>query len=67
LHVETEVLEITPSRSRPERGMVVVRCTTLNQHGEAVQTFTPKLVVPRRVTSHAAPRANRDMARGEAT
>jgi len=48
LHVETEVLEITPSRSRPERGMVVMRCTTLNQHGEAVQTFTPKLVVPRR-------------------
>jgi acyl dehydratase len=48
LHVETEVLEIIPSRSRPERGMVVVRCTTLNQHGEPVQTFTPKLVVPRR-------------------
>ncbi len=48
LHVETEVLEITPSRSRPERGTVVVRCTTLNQDGQAVQTFTPKLVVPRR-------------------
>jgi acyl dehydratase len=51
LHVETEVLEITPSRSRPERGMVVVRLTTLNQRGEAVQTFTPKLVVPRRQAS----------------
>jgi acyl dehydratase len=48
LHVETEVLEITPSRSRPERGTAVMRCTTLNQHGEAVQTFTPKIVVPRR-------------------
>ncbi|HET6234324.1 MAG TPA: MaoC family dehydratase [Acetobacteraceae bacterium] len=48
LHVETEVLEIIPSRSRPERGMVVVRCTTLNQQGGAVQIFTPKLVVPRR-------------------
>ena len=48
LHVETEVLEITPSRSRPERGMVVVRCTTLNQNGEAVQVFSPKIVVPRR-------------------
>ncbi len=48
LHVETEVLEIIPSRSRPERGTVVVRCTTLNQNGEAVQTFTPKIVVPRR-------------------
>ena len=51
LHVETEVLEITPSRSRPERGMVVMRCTTLNQNNEAVQTFTPKLVVPRRPAS----------------
>ncbi len=48
LRVETEVLEITPSRSRPERGMVRVRCVTLNQDGEAVQTFMPKLVVPRR-------------------
>ena len=48
LRVETEVLTITPSRSRPERGMVIVRCTTLNQTGATVQTFTPKLVVPRR-------------------
>jgi acyl dehydratase len=50
LHVECEVLEITPSRSKPDRGTVVVRCVTLNQHGEMVQSFTPKLVVPRRPT-----------------
>jgi acyl dehydratase len=50
LHVECEVLEITPSRSKPDRGMVVVRCVTLNQHGEMVQSFTPKLVVPQRPT-----------------
>jgi acyl dehydratase len=50
LHVECEVLEITPSRSKPDRGMVVVRCVRLNQHGEMVQSFTPKLVVPRRPT-----------------
>src|SRR5262245_16898261 len=48
LHVETEVLEIKPSRSRPERGMVTVRSETLNQRGEVVQTLTVKLVVPRR-------------------
>jgi acyl dehydratase len=48
LHVECEILEITPSRSKPDRGTVVVRCITLNQHGEMVQTFTPKIVVPRR-------------------
>jgi acyl dehydratase len=47
LHTETEVLRITQSRSRPERGMVEIRCTTFNQNGEVVQSFTPKLVVYR--------------------
>jgi acyl dehydratase len=48
LHVECEVLEVTPSRSKPDRGTAVVRCLTLNQDGETVQSFTPKIVVPRR-------------------
>jgi acyl dehydratase len=47
LHVESEVLEVTPSRSRPERGMVVVRSETRNQHGEVLQRLTTKLVVLR--------------------
>jgi acyl dehydratase len=58
LRVECEVLEITPSRSRRDRGTVVVRCITLNQRGEMVQSFTPKLVVPRR--SKEEPRMNTD-------
>jgi len=48
LHVESEVLEITPSRSRPDRGMVVLRSSTLNQHGVVVQEMTATLMVPRR-------------------
>ena len=48
LTVESEVLAVTPSRSRSDRGMVTLRSTTLNQHGEAVQILTAKLVVPRR-------------------
>ena len=48
LHVESEVLEVTPSRSRPERGMVVVRSETRNQHGEVLQRLTTQLVVSRR-------------------
>jgi acyl dehydratase len=48
LHVESEVVEVTPSRSKPERGMVQMRCDTLNQRGEVVQRFSPKLVVSRR-------------------
>jgi len=48
LHVESEVLAISPSRSRPDRGMVTLRSETHNQRGEVVQTFVAKLVVPRR-------------------
>jgi len=39
------VLDITPSRSKPGRAMVTMRCQTRNQHGEVLQYFTPKLVV----------------------
>ena len=48
LHVEGEVMEITPSKSKPDRGMVLMRSRTLNQNGEEVQVTTMKLVVPRR-------------------
>jgi acyl dehydratase len=48
LRVESEVIEITPSRSRPDRGMVVMRSDTLNQRGEIVQTMTATLAVTRR-------------------
>jgi acyl dehydratase len=48
LHVESEVVEIRPSRSNPQQGIVTVRSTTLNQRGEAVYLLTAKLLVPRR-------------------
>jgi acyl dehydratase len=48
LQVESEVLEITPSRSRPDRGLAVIRCVTRNQRNEVVQSLTAKLIVPRR-------------------
>jgi acyl dehydratase len=51
LHVESEIVEMTPSRSRPDRGTVIVRNETLNQHGDAVQVFTARLVVLRRPPS----------------
>jgi len=51
LHVVSVVEEITPSRSRPERGMVRVRSETLNQHDEVVQVLIAKLVVPRRTSA----------------
>jgi len=48
LTVRSEVLEVRPSKSRPEQGLVKVRSTTLNQNGEPVQIFVANLVVPRR-------------------
>lgn len=48
LHVESEVVSVTPSRSRPDRGMVVVRSETRNQRDDVLQLQIFKLVVPRR-------------------
>ncbi len=48
LRVEIEVIETRLSRSRPGQGIVKVRVTTLNQHAEPVQIFTPTLFVDRR-------------------
>ena len=48
LHVECEILSVTPSRSKPERGTVLMRSETKNQHGVVLQVLTAKLVVPRR-------------------
>jgi acyl dehydratase len=48
LHVESEILEVRPSKSRPEQGVIRVKTTTLNQNGEPVQVFIGNLIVPRR-------------------
>jgi acyl dehydratase len=48
LRVESEVLAVTPSKSRPDRGMVKVRSETKNQNGDVVQTFTVNVVSWRR-------------------
>jgi acyl dehydratase len=45
LHVESEVVDLIPSRSRTDRGMLVLRSRTINQHGEVVQNLTAKLIV----------------------
>jgi acyl dehydratase len=48
LHVESEVLDVRPSKSRPHLGLVKLRITTTNQNGEVVQVFVANIVVPRR-------------------
>jgi len=51
LRVESEVLEVRASKSRPNQGLIKVRTTTLNQNGEPVQVFVGSLVVLRRPIS----------------
>ena len=48
LHVVSEVVQIQPSKSKPDRGMVTVRSETRNQHGDVLQLSTVRIVVPRR-------------------
>lgn len=48
LYVDSEVVSITPSRSKPDRGMALVRSETRNQKGDVLQLFTVNVVVQRK-------------------
>ena len=48
LRVESEILEIKPSRSKPNQGVVTVRSITFNQNGEQVQVLTTKILAFKR-------------------
>lgn len=43
LRVESEILEINPSRSKPNQAIVTMRSRTRNQNGDTVQVLTAKL------------------------
>jgi acyl dehydratase len=47
IHLEGEVVELVPSRTKPQ-GIARVRWTAYNQHGEAAYTFNPISIVPSR-------------------
>lgn len=48
LHVVSEVMEVNPSKSKPDRGMVTIRSETRNQNEEVLQISTVRIVVLRR-------------------
>jgi acyl dehydratase len=48
LFCESEVLEVTPSRSKPDRGTVKVQTRVFNQDGVLVTEFKRLVLVPRR-------------------
>jgi acyl dehydratase len=50
LWLESEVLEVRPSKSRADIGLVKVRTTTYNQENQPVQVLVSNLVVPRRLS-----------------
>jgi acyl dehydratase len=53
--VESEILEITPSRSKPNQAVVTVRSITLNQNGEQVQVLTSKILAFKRKSEAQTP------------
>lgn len=48
LHVRGEILEKTPSRSKPDMGSFRTRTTVTNQHGVPVMTFVSIVLIRRR-------------------
>lgn len=48
LRVESEIIEILPSRSKPNQGIVTVKSVTFNQNGEPVQVLTTKILIFKR-------------------
>src|SRR5205807_1822083 len=49
LQVETEIVDLRESRSKPSHGIVRIRNVTTNQRGEVVQTMTASALVLRKV------------------
>jgi acyl dehydratase len=48
IYAESEVLEVTPSRSKLDRGIVYIETRARNQMGEKVLTMRRRFLVPRR-------------------
>jgi acyl dehydratase len=51
LFVESEVLDVKPSQSKPDRGVVRVRTDVFNQEGTLVATFKRSVLIPKRPVS----------------
>jgi acyl dehydratase len=51
LRLETEILDVRPSQSKPDRGVIRIRNVTTNHHGQVVQTFVASVLVRRRAAA----------------
>jgi acyl dehydratase len=48
LRLQTEIVDVRPSQSKPDRGILRIRNVTTNQSGEVVQSFFASVLVRRR-------------------
>jgi len=48
IYAESEILEVTPSTSKPDRGIVYLETRAINQKGEKVLSFRRRVLIPRR-------------------
>ena len=48
LNVVSTIVNISPSKSKPDRGIVTIQSDTLNQHGELCQRLIAQVLVFRR-------------------
>ena len=48
IYAESEILEVTPSTSKTDRGVVYLETRALNQRGEQVMSFRRRVLIPRR-------------------
>lgn len=50
IYARTEILDVTPSKSKPDRGIIYVETTAFNQTGKDVLRLRRKVLVPKRET-----------------
>jgi acyl dehydratase len=48
IYAESEVLEVTPSTTKSDRGVVAVETCAVNQRGERVLSLRRRVLIPRR-------------------
>lgn len=48
LHVESKIIQINPSKSKPNQALVTVKSETINQRGEVCQILIAKLLTFKR-------------------
>lgn len=53
LHVEAEIIEVIPSRSKPDRGIARIRYEGINQQRQIVASFITNHLLLRRTETHA--------------